>query len=42
MFVMREPDTPGGFSESMACKPVSSSVTTDDAMVKYWPARWPI
>ncbi len=35
MFAMREPDTPGGFSESMAWRPVSSSATTEDAMAKY-------
>jgi hypothetical protein len=35
---MREPDTPGGFSESMPCRPASSSATTDDAMVEYWQA----
>jgi len=32
MLVIREPDTPGGFKPSMACKPVSSSVTADDMM----------
>lgn len=37
MFVMREPDTPGGFNESMPCRPASSSATTVDAMVE---GRW--
>jgi hypothetical protein len=38
IFVMREPDTPGGFSESMPCRPASRSATTDadDAMVYWW------
>ena len=27
---MREPDTPGGFNDSMACKPASSSATAED------------
>jgi hypothetical protein len=29
---MREPDTPGGFNDSMACKPASSSATAEDMM----------
>jgi len=32
MLVMREPETPGGFRPSMACRPVSNSVTADDMM----------
>jgi hypothetical protein len=30
MLAMREPDTPGGFNASMACKPASSSATAED------------
>lgn len=33
--VIREPDTPGGFKLSMACRPASKSVTAD-AMVGIW------
>lgn len=29
---MREPETPGAFSDSMACRPASSSATTEDMM----------
>jgi hypothetical protein len=32
MLVIREPDTPGGFSDSMACKPASKSATAEDMM----------
>ncbi len=34
MLVIREPDTPGGFSESMAWRPASSSATTEEAMMR--------
>ena len=27
---IREPDTPGGFNDSMACKPASNSATAED------------
>lgn len=27
---MREPDTPGGFNDSITCKPASSSATAED------------
>jgi hypothetical protein len=30
MLKMREPDTPGGFNNSMACKPASKSATAED------------
>lgn len=29
---MRDPDTPGGFNDSMACRPASSSATAEDMM----------
>lgn len=32
MALIREPDTPGGFNDSIACKPASSSATADDMM----------
>jgi hypothetical protein len=33
IFMIREPDTPGGFRESIACRPASSSATTLEAMM---------
>jgi len=27
---IRDPDTPGGFNDSMACKPASNSATAED------------
>jgi hypothetical protein len=30
MLWIREPDTPGGFNDSIACKPASSSATAED------------
>jgi len=32
---MREPDTPGGFKPSMACRPASSSATADMMIVLF-------
>ena len=30
MLEMRDPDTPGGFNDSIACKPASNSATAED------------